>query len=114
MLTWLKWLVAGREMETLHRYRTAINQADRWLASFPDAVDTLAHVKSWGEGNGGETRDMHVIEKVRERMGSRRERVRKFDEAFAIITADVGAPGWQSRKNHVHIVVGSGETGVPE
>lgn len=50
MLNLLKFLIAGKELLELDRYRVEMQQARRWLAEFPDAADALDYVDSSARG----------------------------------------------------------------
>jgi len=109
MIGWLKWLIAGRELETLNRYRVAVGCADRWLAEFPDSVDALGHVKAWAEGRDGEDWDNYAdISRLRERMRRRREANRSPfavapdlpNTARALSLAELEELEWAWRADH--------------
>jgi hypothetical protein len=63
MLQWLKWLVAGKEMAALHRYRTACHLAFRWNGQIRASAETAEWVQQIGEGERG-----YDIEQFRERL----------------------------------------------
>ncbi|MFZ6755794.1 hypothetical protein ACO0K9_01125 [Undibacterium sp. Ji50W] len=72
----LKWWIAGKELEELHRWRTFCSQADRWLAEFPNVVTALDYVRT--EANGTRGNDiMRMREKMRE---IATPQLSKFDE----------------------------------
>lgn len=74
-IEWLKWCVAGREMEELHRWRTYWEESRRWLAEFPDAANALEHLKAQSTGAGGVD-----IMRTREAMRTRRDGRAMFAE----------------------------------
>jgi len=45
----IKWLVAGEELATLHRYRTNLHSIDRWFASHEDIVQVARWLKQYSE-----------------------------------------------------------------
>lgn len=49
LIEWLKWRVAGEEMETLCRYRVNVEVLDRWFASHKDAVEILRWLRQCSE-----------------------------------------------------------------
>lgn len=63
ILQHLKWWIAGKELEELHRWRTFCSQADRWLAEFPNVVTALDYVRTEAEGTRG-----NDIMRMREKM----------------------------------------------
>jgi len=44
MIEWLKWLVAGRELAELERWRVQCRMAEQWLAEFPAAASALDYL----------------------------------------------------------------------
>lgn len=50
MLERLKWLIAGRELRALERYRVACAEVQRWNAGIPDSANTAQWISGVGEG----------------------------------------------------------------
>lgn len=54
MIKWLhskiKWLVAGKELEELERWRSYWQQTDRWFAEFPEAEIALRYLEAKASG----------------------------------------------------------------
>lgn len=46
----LKWLIAGKEMTALHRYRQAAQLAQRWCVRERNASETADWIQRVGEG----------------------------------------------------------------
>lgn len=46
----LKWIVAPKEMEELHRWRSQWEEHRRWLSEFEHVSATLDHMRSWVDG----------------------------------------------------------------
>lgn len=67
MFNWLKWIIAGRELAELERWRVECGQAERWLAESDDARHALEYVRGMAEGVWCEN-----ISWVRDRMRQRR------------------------------------------
>lgn len=59
----VKWLVAGRELQALHRYRAACALAWRWNGELPASADTARWIRECGDGERGMD-----IEQFRERL----------------------------------------------
>jgi hypothetical protein len=47
---WLKWKIARDEMFALHRYRTASQEACKWLGQIPNAESVALWIRCEGEG----------------------------------------------------------------
>lgn len=82
MLNWLKRLVAGRELAELDRWRVEFEQAERWLAEFPDVAMALGNIRRSIAGN----EMFYDMPALRDRMRMRRDNERKFDEALGVLT----------------------------
>lgn len=52
MITWFKWLLAGKELEELYRWRVQWHEYRRWLAEFKDISLALDNLKAEVEGQG--------------------------------------------------------------
>lgn len=52
MINWLKWLVAGKEMQELYRWRVKWQEYRRWLAEFDEVGVTLDNLKAEVDGKG--------------------------------------------------------------
>lgn len=63
MLDRLKWWIAGKEMQALHRYRMACQLAWRWNVQCPNSAETAEWINEVGEGKRGMD-----IEQFRERL----------------------------------------------
>lgn len=63
MPEFLKWWIAGKEMQALHRYRTACQLAWRWNGQLPNSAETAEWINEVGEGKRGMD-----IEQFRERL----------------------------------------------
>lgn len=50
MIEWLKWLVAGKELEELERWRVKWEIYRRWLSEFPHVGMALDNMKAEVEG----------------------------------------------------------------
>jgi hypothetical protein len=50
LIVWLASKVLAKELAALERYRLSIQQADQWLASYPEYVELLKWLKGEGEG----------------------------------------------------------------
>lgn len=46
MPEWLKWLVAGKELEELYKWRSEWEEYRRWLAEFPQVAMALDNMRS--------------------------------------------------------------------
>lgn len=51
MLNWLKWLIAGKELAELERWRVEWQSYRRWLSEFPDVAETLDNMKAEVDGD---------------------------------------------------------------
>jgi len=60
---WLKWLVAGKELRALNRYRKACHLAYRWNGNVPNSAETAEWIQAVGEDLRGAD-----IEQFRERL----------------------------------------------
>jgi hypothetical protein len=69
MMTWLKWLIAGREMAELERWRSTALDARRWFSEFRDVAEALDYVRQQATGEGPQ----EFIDVVRRRMRDRRD-----------------------------------------
>lgn len=67
MLNWLKWIIAGRGLAELERWRVSCAEAQRWLSEFPDAFSALGHVRGEATLSGGAN-----LPRLRETMRNRR------------------------------------------
>lgn len=65
MLERLKWWIAGKEMQALHRYRTACQLAWRWNGQEKNSAETAEWIGEVGEGKRGMD-----IEQFRDRLRS--------------------------------------------
>lgn len=74
---WLKWFVAPKEMEELHRWRIEWNEHRRWLSEFPEVGETLDRM--WLEVTGKP--DMCSKRSERELIYDFRERLREMKES---------------------------------
>lgn len=63
MLDRLKWWIAGKEMQALHRYRMACQLARRWNVQCHNSAETAEWINEVGEGKRGID-----IEQFRERL----------------------------------------------
>lgn len=52
MMKWLKWLIAGKELQELYRWRVKWQEYRRWLAEFEEVGITLDNMKSEVDGEG--------------------------------------------------------------
>ena len=43
---WLKWKLARKELDELHRWRIQCNEYSRWLAEFEDIRETLESLEA--------------------------------------------------------------------
>lgn len=50
-ITWLKWAIAGKELEKLERYRLTCQEVQRWNASLPQSARTAEYIYETGEGH---------------------------------------------------------------
>lgn len=50
LVIWIKYLVAGKELVELERYRQAVSHAQRKVAS-EEALEALTYVRDFGEGH---------------------------------------------------------------
>lgn len=73
MLNWLKWIIAGRELAELERWRVECGQAERWLSESDDARHALEYVRGMAEGV-----ECKSVSWVRDRMRERRARPNMF------------------------------------
>lgn len=84
MMRWLRerlaWLVAGRELAELGRWRVEWSETRRWLAEFDDAADALDHLDRIANG-----RHHDGLMALRDRMRKRRDHMRKLDDALATL-----------------------------
>lgn len=96
MLQWLKWLVAGKELAELERWRVECMAAEQWLAEFDDARHALQYVSGAAQGSNVES-----LQWLRDGMRKRRDHVRKFDAAHAEVTRDLPPPDLRG-KFHVY------------
>ena len=46
MLNWLKWMIAGKELSELERWRVQWQESRRWMAEFPDVATALDHMRA--------------------------------------------------------------------
>lgn len=53
MINWLKWLVAGKELRALNRYRVACHLAWRWNGRIPNSAETADWIRQVGEDKRG-------------------------------------------------------------
>lgn len=60
---WLKWLVAGKELRALNRYRKACHLAYRWNGRLPNSAETAEWIQAVGEDLRGAD-----IEQFRDRL----------------------------------------------
>ena len=72
LLERLKWWVAPKEMEELHRWRSQWEEHRRWLAEFEHTSATLDHMRSWVDGTP--LIEMKSISRFREELRSKNER----------------------------------------
>lgn len=59
----LKWWISGKEMQALHRYRTACQLVLRWNGQCQNSAETADWINEVGEGKRGMD-----IEQFRERL----------------------------------------------
>lgn len=52
MSNWLKWLIAGKELAELYRWRVKWEEYRRWLAEFDDVGVVLDNLKAEVNGDG--------------------------------------------------------------
>jgi len=69
LLERLKWWVAPKEMEELHRWRSQWEEHRRWLAEFEHTSATLDHMRSWVDGTP--LIEMKSISRFREELRSK-------------------------------------------
>jgi hypothetical protein len=48
---WLKYLIAGQELEELERYRLAVGDIERWNSRIPASAQTAAWIRKQASGN---------------------------------------------------------------
>ena len=78
MFTWLKWKIAGQELQELYRWRVKWQEYRRWLAEFEEVGITLDNLKAEVSGEGlSASHPPHdqgpwTVEALREHMRSRR------------------------------------------
>lgn len=53
MLEWLKYLIAGRELAALNRYRYACHLVWRWMGNYPASANTADWIRQVGEDERG-------------------------------------------------------------
>lgn len=53
MIEWLKWRIAGKEMQALHRYRIACALVCRWNGRVPNSAESAEWIRDVGEGKRG-------------------------------------------------------------
>lgn len=70
-MEWLKWKIAGDEIDELHRWRMHWHDTRRWLGEFDDARDALDRLKQ--EVDGAQPFD---IARLRDNMRARRQESR--------------------------------------
>lgn len=67
-MEWLKWKIAGDEIDELHRWRMHWNDTRRWLVDFEDAISALDHLRQQVDGVR-----MIDIQRLRDNMRARRQ-----------------------------------------
>lgn len=50
MINWLKWLIAGKELQELYRWRVKWQEYRRWLAEFEEVGAALDNLKDEVDG----------------------------------------------------------------
>ena len=58
----LKWMVARKELDALHRYRMATYEARYYLAHYPESAVLLNFIEGEGEGD-----DREFVDRMREK-----------------------------------------------